>query len=624
MRLLRLVALGFAGAALAKAPAQAPRVDHHQHLFSPAAAARSPGLREVTGDDLVRLLDEAGIDRAVVLSTAYQLGNPNRPAIADEYQRVREENDWTAEQVAAHGDRLIGVCGFNPLREYALAELERCARIPTLANGIKLHFGNSDVELDNPAHVRALRQVFAAANARHMAIVVHLHPSVTMKRPYGAAQARVFLEQVLPAAPGVSVQIAHLCGAGGYDPGSDAALGVFAQAAARGDPRMKNVYFDLSGVAGVGDWRGYADTIVRRLHTLGLQRVLYGSDGAADAESSPARRYASLRELPLTAAEFRLLERNVAPYVRRAPRIRPRKTPTGSAVSAPLVDHHQHLLNGDMVVVGQRPIDAQVMVGMFDEAQIRRAVLLSNAFRYGDPGAPTRPDEYALVMAENDWTANEAARYPKRLTALCSFNPLKSYAIDELNRCARNPRFGRAIKLQLESSDVDLDDPVEVTMLRRVFRVANANGLGVVVHMRTRRARNFGAAQAQVFLDELLAAAPDVPVQIAHFCGGGAREDPAADQALAVFADAIRRQDARVRNLYFDLALVIDANMSPDRKAAVALRIRELGVSRILYGTDGGDPTDPPPKTQVQALHSLPLTSAEIRTIEANVAPYLR
>jgi len=293
-------------------------------------------------------------------------------------------------------------------------------------------------------------------------------------------------------------------------------------------------------------------------------------------------------------------------------------------VPAPRVDHHQHLLNAGMVAQGQQPIDARVMIGMLDDAGIQRAVLLSNAFRYGNPTEPPQPDEYARVMAENDWTAREAARYPKRLVALCSFNPLKAYALDELNRCARDRRFGRGIKLQLGYSDVDLDDPVEVTLLRRVFRVANANGMAIVVHMRTRRARNFGTAQALTFLDELLAAAPDVPVQIAHFCGGGAPNDPAADQALAVFTAAIARQDPRVRNLYFDLALVIDAAMDPVRKAWVTQRVREIGVNRILYGTDGGDPTDPPPKTQVQALHSLPLTPAEIRSIEANVAPYLR
>jgi predicted TIM-barrel fold metal-dependent hydrolase len=291
---------------------------------------------------------------------------------------------------------------------------------------------------------------------------------------------------------------------------------------------------------------------------------------------------------------------------------------------APLVDHHQHLLGPGMAAPGQNPIDANAMIRMLDDAGIRRAVLLSNAFRYGNPSEAPLPDEYARVMAENDWTAREAARYPGRLVAFCSFNPLKDHALNELNRCARDKRFGRGIKLQLGFSDADLDDHVDVTLLRRVFRVANANHMAIVVHMRTRRARGYGTSQALVFLDELLTAAPDVPVQIAHFCGGGSSNDPPSDEALAVFTAAITRHDPRVKNLYFDLALVAPADLSAERAQFVAQRIREIGVQRILYGSDGGDPTDPPPKAAFQAFRKLPLTEAEFRAIEGNVAPYLK
>ncbi len=277
-----------------------------------------------------------------------------------------------------------------------------------------------------------------------------------------------------------------------------------------------------------------------------------------------------------------------------------------------------------MVAPGQKPIDARAMVQMLDEAGIRRAVLLSNAFRFGNPSEPPLPDEYARVMAENDWTASEAAKYPGRLAALCSFNPLKDYAPRELNRCARDKRFARGIKLQLGFSDVDLDDQVDVTLLRRVFRVANANQMAIVVHMRPRRARNYGRSQALTFIDQLLAAAPDVPVQIAHFCGGGSVDDPASDEALAVFTTAITRQDPRVKHLFFDLALVVPADLSTERAQFVAQRIREIGVQRILYGSDGGDPTDPPPKAAFQAFRKLPLSEAEFRAIEGNVAPYLK
>jgi predicted TIM-barrel fold metal-dependent hydrolase len=281
---------------------------------------------------------------------------------------------------------------------------------------------------------------------------------------------------------------------------------------------------------------------------------------------------------------------------------------------APLVDHHQHLLTKAMAAQGQAPIDARSMIAMLDAAGIRRAVLLSNAFRL---------DEYDKVIAENDWTVREAAKYPGRLIAFCSFNPLKDYALAELARCAHDKRFGRGIKLQFGYSDVDLDDQVDIALLRRVFRVANANHMAIVVHMRTRSARAFGAPQALTFLDELLAVAPDVPVQIAHFCGGGSPADEAADQALEVFTAAINRQDPRVSNLYFDLALVASADLSPARAAFVAQSIRTIGVKHVLYGSDGGDPTDPPPKAQHQAFRKLPLSEAEFRAIENNVAPYL-
>src|SRR6476660_2612064 len=229
-----------------------PVIDHHQHLFSPSVQEVSPTLQPMNATELVKLLDEAGIRRAVVLSLGYQYGNPNKPLVPDEYSAVKAENDWTAAQIAPFADRLRGFCGLNPLKPYALDEISRCAHIPQLRFGLKLHFGNSDVDLTNADHVKKLQQVFAAANERRMAIVVHMRSSVTAKRPYGARSARAFVNDVLPFAPDVPVQIAHLAGAGGYeDPAIDEALAVFVDAIANRDPRMKNVYFDASGVIGV-------------------------------------------------------------------------------------------------------------------------------------------------------------------------------------------------------------------------------------------------------------------------------------------------------------------------------------------------------------------------------------
>ena len=83
-----------------------PVADHHQH-FLRAAVAPPEGLA-LTASDLVAQMDKAGIRRAVVLSIAYQFGNPNRPAVVNEYERVKAENDWTREQAALAARRIRG------------------------------------------------------------------------------------------------------------------------------------------------------------------------------------------------------------------------------------------------------------------------------------------------------------------------------------------------------------------------------------------------------------------------------------------------------------------------------------------------------------------------------------
>jgi Predicted metal-dependent hydrolase of the TIM-barrel fold len=93
------------------------------------------GLNPIAASDLVALLEKAGIRRARVFSIAYQFSNPNKPPFEDEYERVKAENDWTSRQVALFPDRLRGFCTVNPLKDYAIAEIGRCAKDPQLHAG---------------------------------------------------------------------------------------------------------------------------------------------------------------------------------------------------------------------------------------------------------------------------------------------------------------------------------------------------------------------------------------------------------------------------------------------------------------------------------------------------------
>ena len=304
-----------------------PIADHHQHLFdSTLAAWWSSGqpstnglIKPIGAKDLIALLDSAGIRRALVLSVAYQYGNPRRQ-VENEYEHVKAENDWTSRQVARYPDRLRAFCGVNPLKEYALREITRCAKDPILRRGLKLHFGNSDVDVDDPKQLGQLRRVFHAANDNRMAIVVHMHASVDKQRPYGSREARTFLEELLPAAPDVPVQIAHLAGAGAYDDSTDAALGVFADAIAHHDRRTAHLYFDTSvGVDGsVGALSRMPlerrQRIVARMRQIGLDRFLFGCDAAASG-NGPKECVSGFRSLPLTDADFEKIFNNLGPYM---------------------------------------------------------------------------------------------------------------------------------------------------------------------------------------------------------------------------------------------------------------------------------------------------------------------
>lgn len=295
----------------------APLVDYHQHLYSPAITKLSTGLKAFDASDLIALLDSAGIQRALVLSLAYQFGNPNRPAVKDEYEHVKAENDWTSQQVSRFPKRLRAFCSLNPLKDYALEELTRCSKDPHLRGGLKLHFGNSDVDLDNPKHLEKVRRLFQTADERRMAIVVHMRSSVNQKRPYGRRQAQTFLNELVAAAPDVPIQIAHLAGAGKYDdPTIDEALAVFVEAVQKRDPRMDHVYFDVSGIAGYGKWLDKANLISSRIRQLGVQRVLYGSDSNGQGNLVPREGWAAFHQLPLSEDEFETIRNNIAPYMR--------------------------------------------------------------------------------------------------------------------------------------------------------------------------------------------------------------------------------------------------------------------------------------------------------------------
>lgn len=225
----------------------------------------------------------------------------------------------------------------------------------------------------------------------------------------------------------------------------------------------------------------------------------------------------------------------------------------------PIADHHQHLfspaagalVSGDSTSQG---ISARDVIALLDSAGIRRALVLSVAYTWGSANR-TAQNEYEKVKAENDWTAAQVALYPDRLRLFCSFNPLKPYAMDELSRCAKDKQLRRGLKLHFGNSDVDLDNPLDVKQVRKIFAA---------------------------------------------------------------------RHDSRVKNLWFDVTSVVLPGISPEKAKLAAARIREIGVRRVVYGSDAHAGGNPAPRELWKAFLELPLTQEEFGIIAHNLAPYMR
>lgn len=265
-----------------------------------------------TAEEYIDELNTAGVKRGVILSEAFVFGGPHefRP---DEYEKVKTENNWVAEQVARFPDRLVGFCSFDPLKDYALAELSRCAKMPQF-KGLKLHFENSAVDLRKPDHLEKIRRVFKAANDARLPIVAHIATPETRQTEVAARESSlIFLNQVLPVAPDIDIQLAHLAGSGSFDPVNVAAFTVFEDAILAGDKRTKNLYFDVSG--GSFDKEATA-RLAKEMRKVGLKRFLFGSDRSGTNNPPPGETWKRFLQFPLTEDEFKTIAANVMPWVK--------------------------------------------------------------------------------------------------------------------------------------------------------------------------------------------------------------------------------------------------------------------------------------------------------------------
>jgi len=253
-------------------------------------------------------LDEAGLDRAFLLSVAYIPGNDLIEG-PDEYNDVKKENNYLAIQCARYPERLIGFFSVNPLKEYAIKEIDRCyyeLKLP----GLKLHFANSNVDLTNPEHLAKIQEIFAHCAEKGIPILLHFRND---NPEFGKKDAEILINEVISKTPGLKLQIVHLGGYGGFDKATKEVISAFIEEYERNKSLDKsNIVFDISGVVVTEneEIEGilYSTTeeqhkkIADYIRTWGIENIVFGSDWPY---SSPVSYINNIKRLlPLSEAEF--------------------------------------------------------------------------------------------------------------------------------------------------------------------------------------------------------------------------------------------------------------------------------------------------------------------------------
>jgi predicted TIM-barrel fold metal-dependent hydrolase len=260
------------------------------------------------------------------------------------------------------------------------------------------------------------------------------------------------------------------------------------------------------------------------------------------------------------------------------------------------------------------------LLALMARADIQRAVLLSNGYLPESPVMqPQRADAADVMRAANDWTVEVASRH-RNITAFVAVDPLRPTALPEIARWRGNPAVA-GIKLHLTAAGVDLRKQEDLDTLAAVFRAAAAADFAIVIHLRTQNPA-YGAPDVGGFIQHVLPAAANTPVQIAH-AGGWGGVDSATLSALAEFADAIEAQPGRFEHVLFDLSELTADNASPDDREALVALVRRTELRRFLPASDWPYSGNDLAAYYDRAHQDLPLTQAEWTVIRGNVAPYI-
>ncbi len=241
-------------------------IDIHTHLFpgvirdnrdnyfldEPAFALlyRSPKARMIGAEDMIRSMDEHGVDMSVVFG--FPWFNP---------ETCRHHNDYILESTGRWPDRLKGFCCVNPFAQDAEKEVERC-----LEAGL---CGVGELALYQPGGitgeaVRRLEPIMAQCRQKGLPVLIHTNEPVGHQYPGKTDNTLAQIYDLVRAYPENVIILGHW------------GAGLFFYSVLKKEVRqvLANVYFDTAASPFLYDPQIY--TLAAQL--AGEDKILFGTD----------------------------------------------------------------------------------------------------------------------------------------------------------------------------------------------------------------------------------------------------------------------------------------------------------------------------------------------------------
>lgn len=266
-------------------------VDFHTHIFPPGIRDNresysgrdpcfdilyaNPKAKIATAEDIVRNMDEEGIDISVVLNIGWS-----------SHELCKETNDYIMEAIARYPDRLVGFCAVQPLAgDRAVEELERCVR-----GGVR---GIGELRCDTQgfdlADMSAMSPIVEIAIKNRLVLLTHSSEPVGHSYPGKGDITPAILYRFVQAFPEATIVLAHW---GGGLP--------FYALMPEVRRALANAYFDTAASPFL-----YQDAVFEHVvQIIGADKILFGSDFPLIGQS---RIIKSVQSLNLTEEAKRLI-----------------------------------------------------------------------------------------------------------------------------------------------------------------------------------------------------------------------------------------------------------------------------------------------------------------------------